>query len=154
MKKVRYISLILVLFLSSLSLYASSNEGDNNKELDIPEIVLEHLSDAYEWHVATYQGKHLSLPLPIIVKSGDTGEWYVGTAHNLPNNFFFDSQHHGKIYERHADGSTSRPLDLSVTKAVAQIWIVVAVLLIVFLSCARWYKKVNEKSEAPKCFLA
>ena len=53
MKKVRYISLLVVLFLSSLSLYASSNEGDNNKELDIPEIVLEHLSDAYEWHVAT-----------------------------------------------------------------------------------------------------
>ena len=75
MKKVRYISLLVVLFLSSLSLYASSNEGDNNKELDIPEIVLEPLSDAYEWHVATYQGKHLSLPLPIIVKSGDTGEW-------------------------------------------------------------------------------
>ena len=153
MKKVRYISLLVVLFLSSFSLYASSNERDKNKELDIPEIVLEHLSDAYEWHVATYQGKHLSLPLPIIVKSGDTGEWYVGTAHNLPNNFFFDAQHHGKIYERHADGSTSRPLDLSVTKAVAQIWIVVGVLLIVFLSCARWYKKVNEKSEAPKGFV-
>ena len=153
MKKVRYISLLVVLFLSSFSRYASSNEGDKNKELDIPEIVLEHLSDAYEWHVATYQGKHLSLPLPIIVKSGDTGEWYVGTAHNLPNNFFFDAQHHGKIYERHADGSTSRPLDLSVTKAVAQIWIVVGVLLIVFLSCARWYKKVNEKSEAPKGFV-
>ena len=55
MKKVRYISLLVVLFLSSFSLYASSNEGDNNKELDIPEIVLEHLSDAYEWHVSTYQ---------------------------------------------------------------------------------------------------
>ena len=63
---------------------------------------------------------------------------------------FFDAQHHGKIYERRADGSTTRPLDLSITKAVAQIWIVVAILLTVFLSCARWYKKVDEKSAAPK----
>ena len=109
----------MLLFFSSLSLYATNNGEADKKELDIPEIVLEHLSDAYEWHIATYEGKHLSIPLPIIVRSSETGEWYVGTAHNLPNNFFFDAQHHGKIYERHADGSTTRPLDLSVTKAVA-----------------------------------
>ena len=149
MKKVRYISFLLLLF-TSLSLHAASNGGEGKKELDIPEIVLEHLSDAYEWHIATYEGKHLSIPLPIIVRSSDTGEWYVGTAHHLPNNFFFDAQHHGKIYERRADGSTTRPLDLSITKAVAQIWIVVAILLTVFLSCARWYKKVDKKSAAPK----
>ena len=153
MKKVRYISFLLLLLFTSLSLHAASNGGADKKELDIPEIVLEHLSDAYEWHIATYEGKHLSIPLPIIVRSSDTGEWYVGTAHHLPNNFFFDAQHHGKIYERRADGSTTRPLDLSITKAVAQIWIVVAILLTVFLSCARWYKKVDEKSAAPKGFV-
>ena len=153
MKKVRYISLLMLLIFSSLSLYATNNGETDKKELDIPEIVLEHLSDAYEWHIATYEGKHLSIPLPIIVRSSETGEWYVGTAHNLPNNFFFDAQHHGKIYERHTDGSTTRPLDLSVTKAVAQIWIVVVILLTVFLSCARWYKKADEKSAAPKGFV-
>ena len=90
MKKVRYISFLLLLLFTSLSLHAASNGGEDKKELDIPEIVLEHLSDAYEWHIATYEGKHLSIPLPIIVRSSDTGEWYVGTAHHLPHNFFFD----------------------------------------------------------------
>ena len=48
MKKVRYISFLLLLLFTSLSLHAASNGGEGKKELDIPEIVLEHLSDAYE----------------------------------------------------------------------------------------------------------
>jgi len=52
-----------------------------------------------------------------------------------------------------ADGTTERPLDLSITRNVLQIWIVVALLLIVFLSCARWYKKRDKTSEAPKGFV-
>ncbi len=122
-------------------------------ELNIPEIVLEHLSDSYEWHIATFGDKSVSIPLPIIVRSSQTGNWYFGTKENLPENFFFDESHHGKIYEKMADGTTVRPLDLSFTKTVAQIWIVVIVMLTVFLSCARWYKKRDEKSQAPGGFV-
>ena len=130
-----------------------AGHGEGSEELNIPEIVLEHLADSYEWHIATYEGNHISIPLPVIVQSGETGEWFVGTAHHLPERYFLDSQHHGKIYEKMSDGSTQRPLDLSITKTVTQIWIVVAVMIVVFLSCARWYKKRDEKSEAPKGFV-
>jgi F-type H+-transporting ATPase subunit a len=51
------------------------------------------------------------------------------------------------------DGSVKRPLDLSITKAVCQIWIVVIILIAVFLSCAKWYKKHDCKSDAPKGFV-
>ena len=142
----------MALALLPMSLYANESE-EGSGELNIPEIVLEHLADSYEWHIATYEGKHLSIPLPIIVRSDTTGEWTVCTAHSLPEPFFFDSKHHGKIYERMADGTSVRPIDLSITKTVAQIWIVVAVLIIVFLSCASWYKKRDEKSEAPRGFV-
>lgn len=142
----------MALALLPMSLYANESE-EGSGELNIPEIVLEHLADSYEWHIATYEGKHLSIPLPIIVRSDATGEWTVCTAHSLPEPFFFDSKHHGKIYERMADGTSVRPIDLSITKTVAQIWIVVAVLIIVFLSCASWYKKRDEKSEAPRGFV-
>ena len=135
-----------------LPMSAWANEGGENKELDIPEIVLEHLADSYEWHIASYQGSHISIPLPIIVRSENTGEWHFCTAHSLPEPFFFSEEHHGKIYER-VGGEEVRPLDLSITKSVLQIWIVVAVLIIIFLSCARWYKKHDAKSEAPKGFV-
>ena len=108
-----------------LPMPALAEESGGGDELDIPEIVLEHLADAYEWHIASYEGKHLSIPLPIIIRSENTGEWHFCTAHSLPEGFFFSEEHHGKIYERMADGTEARPLDLSITKSVLQIWIVV-----------------------------
>ena len=151
MKQLR--SLFLLLLFALLPLAAGAQEKGGGEKLDIPEIVLEHLSDSYEWHIATFGGKSVSISLPIIVRSSETGQWTVCTAGSLPHNFFFDEQHHGKIYERMADGTTERPLDLSFTKTVAQIWIVVIVLIVVFLSCAKWYKKRDEKSAAPIGFV-
>ena len=151
MKQLR--SLFLLLLFALLPLAAGAQEKGGGEKLDIPEIVLEHLSDSYEWHIATFGGKSVSIPLPIIVRSSETGQWTFCTAGSLPHNFFFDEQHHGKIYERMADGTTERPLDLSFTKTVAQIWIVVIVLIVVFLSCAKWYKMRDEKSAAPSGFV-
>ena len=150
MKQLLTIILVLLAVLSSVQINASETEGE---KINIPEIVLEHLSDSYEWHIASYEGKHISIPLPIIVRSSSTGEWYVCTAHSLPEQFFFDETHHGKIYEKLPDGTRERPLDLSITKTVTQIWIVVIVLIAIFLSCAKWYKTRDEKSEAPGGFV-
>ena len=151
MKHFKSIILLLVAFLLVPVQHIHAEEAES-KELDIPEIVLEHLADAYEWHIASYEGKHLSVPLPIIVRSENTGEWHFCTAHTLPEPFFFSEEHHGKIYER-VGGEEVRPIDLSITKTVAQIWIVVIVLITIFLSCARWYKRHDAHSEAPKGFV-
>lgn len=161
MKRIKSI-LLFTLMLFCIT-PAMANEGEQKEEgLNIPEIVLEHLADAYEWHVASYEGKHLSIPLPVIVRSEQTGEWLFTTAHPIEEanhkgetyqGFYFDHEHHGKIYEKMADGTSVRPLDLSITKSVCQIWIVVIVLLTIFLSCARWYKKRDCKSEAPSGFV-
>lgn len=152
MKQIKSILLLVLFAVLPVQSFAAGN-GEGGEELNIPEIVLEHLADAYEWHIATYEGKHLSIELPIIVRSENTGEWHFCTAHSLPAGFYFDAEHHGKIYEKMSDGTSVRPLDLSMTKNVVQIWIVVAVLIAVFLSCARWYKKRDARSDAPRGFV-
>ncbi len=152
MKQLKSICLLLMVAFLPLSLYANEQEDE---KLDIPEIVLEHLADSYEWHIASYQGKHISIPLPIIIRSASDNpgqKWFFCTAHSLPEQFFFNEEAHGKIYER-VGGEVVRPLDLSITRNVLQIWIVVALLLGVFLSCARWYKKHDKKSNAPSGFV-
>lgn len=131
----------------------AADEGEKGATLNIPEIVLEHLSDSYEWHIASYKGKSLAIPLPIIVRSEATKEWHFCTASSLPANFFFNSDQHGKIYEKLEDGSVTRPIDLSITKSVAQIWIVVIILVCIFMYCARWYKRRDVTSPAPRGFV-
>ena len=135
--------------MALLPLPMMANEQQEGEVLNIPEIVLHHLADAYEWHIVS----DVSIPLPIIIRSSQTGEWHFCTAHSLPDGFFFNEEAHGKIYERMADGTIERPCDLSITRNVMQIWIVVALLLVVFLSCARWYKKHDKTSDAPGGFV-
>ncbi len=145
MNRIKSILLIIAVTLLPLNIRATETE----EAIDIPEIVLEHLSDAYEWHIAS----DVSIPLPIILRSSATGKWTFCTEKSLPQNYFFNHEKHGKIYENMPDGSVKRPLDLSITKAVCQIWIVVIILIAVFLSCAKWYKKHDCKSDAPKGFV-
>ena len=135
--------------MALLSLPTLADEQQEGEALNIPGIVLHHLADAYEWHIVS----DVSIPLPIIIRSSQTGEWHFCTAHSLPDGFFFNEEAHGKIYERMADGTTERPWDLSITRNVLQIWIVVALLLTVFLCCARWYKKHDKTSDAPSGFV-
>ncbi len=151
MKYIRSFLLLLMVAVLPLQLCAA-NEGQENG-LNIPEIVLEHLADAYEWHIASYEGKSIHIPLPIILRSEATGRWTFCTAETLPEPYYFDTAHHGKIFEKMNDGTSVRPLDLSMTKTVTQMWIVVAVLIGIFLFCARWYKERDEKSDAPKGFV-
>ena len=151
MKHLRLFLVFLILQLIPFPL--SAENSANNEKLNIPEIVLEHLSDSYEWHIATFGNTSISIPLPIILRSSLSGNWTICTLHSLPDNYYVDTQRHGKIYEKTADGSSKKPLDLSFTKTVAQIWIVVVVLIGIFLSCAHWYKSRNEQSNAPGGFV-
>ena len=73
LRKMRFILLGLVLLLTT-ALPARASEGEG---IDVKEIVLGHMADAYEWHITTIGGKHISIPLPVIVRSEATGEWHI-----------------------------------------------------------------------------
>lgn len=87
MKQIKSIFFLLLVAFVPLHVCAA-DDASKGEELNIPEIVLEHLSDSYEWHIVSYGGKHLSIPLPVIVRSEETGDWHICTSHNLPENFF------------------------------------------------------------------
>lgn len=162
MKRIKSIFLLLIAAIVATPIFAQEAEQKEEAAINIPEIVLEHLADSYEWHIASYQGKHISIPLPVILRSSNTGEWLFTTIEPIEEatkegkdykGFYLNEEAHGKIYEKLSDGTTERALDLSLTKSAVQIWIVVFVMLAVFLSCARWYRKRDEKSEAPSGFV-
>lgn len=54
MKRIKSILLFAFLLLSVLPMKANGG-GQKEEGLNIPEIVLEHLADAYEWHIASYE---------------------------------------------------------------------------------------------------
>lgn len=146
---------VLAVLALLFALHYNHNKSTDGKgtEIDIPHVVMHHLADDYVWHFATVNDFHLEIHLPVIIRSAVSGEWHFCTTNSLPDGFYQDSDRHGKIYETAPDGTSVRPLDLSITKLVAQLMLTVIVLLVVFTTCASWYKKRDESSPAPKGFV-
>ena len=108
---------------------AASDAGQADEEagLNVKEIVLGHIGDAYEWHMGSIGGHELSFSLPVIVRSPSSG-WHCFSSKHLHGGaeheglrIATEGEHAGKIVERQADGSDLRPLDLSITKLVVSL---------------------------------
>ena len=151
---------ILIIFLC-IGVQAYSEE--KKEELDVTELIMEHLADAYEWHIATFGHTHVSVPLPVIVKA-KAGGWHIfsssrfehGHASYAGFSLSAHGDHKGKIVEKDASGQEVRPLDISLTKNACSLLFSSTLLIIMVMSCARWYKKRQNKPEeiSPKGFVA
>lgn len=157
--KVKHLWAVCLLTVSLFLAPASVRASEGESSVDVKEIVLGHLGDAYEWHITTWKGHHVSIPLPVIVRS-ESGEWHCFSSarfheskDGMYQGFYLNNEANGKIYEMQADGVGVRPLDLSITKDVAQIWIVVILMAIIFLCSARWYKGRKPGDKAPGGFV-
>ena len=56
-------------------------ETGGEGEIDVNELIFGHIGDAYEWHVVSFGDTHLTIHLPVIVKSS-TG-WHVFCSSHL-----------------------------------------------------------------------
>lgn len=62
--------LVALIFLFSGSVFAQhieENQPSHEKPFNAGEMILEHVVDAYEWHILSYGDFHLSIPLPVII---------------------------------------------------------------------------------------
>ena len=126
---------------------ASGHEGEST-EINPKEIIFEHLGDAYGWEVPF--NHHVRMPLPIIVYGTDGlhvfssarlahGETYTdGSATFVIGGE--DSEYKGKVVEI-VEGKEVRPLDFSITKNVAALFISVILVAALILWLARFHRR-------------
>ena len=152
MRAGRIIAIVALLLFTSVSLRADTGaEVSSESSLDMEEYIFGHISDAYEWHIATVHGKHISIPLPCIII--DNGV-HVFSSSRLAHGASYEGYciapkgqaHEGKIV-RASDGK--RPFDISITKNVCGLIIDSIILVVLILLCARWYRKHDVLKEAP-----
>ena len=148
MRWVRIILLMLALVCSEISGRADIDAA----EIDVGEILFGHISDSYGWHITDWNGHHVSIPLPCIVRSS-TG-WHVFMSSKLEHGHEHEGlfiaeegRYEDKIVERGTDGELVRPFDISITKNVASLMFTAVLLIIIVLSTARWYRKHDTAQE-------
>lgn len=153
MRRLRFLSLCFMLLCS----FSVGAWAETKLDFSVKDVIVGHLSDSYEWHMASWDDFHLTIPLPVIVKGEESG-WHCFSSSKLTEagskgyeNFYINPTD-GKIYE-HVGNRSVRPLDLSITKNVVQIWIAALLLLVIFLRCAHWYKRKSASSDSPGGFV-
>ncbi|MEY3412948.1 MAG: synthase subunit [Bacteroidota bacterium] len=163
-----FLLVLLFVLVTKISVHAEEGHGQvGAEEKFVPsEMIIHHISDSHEWHIATIGHNHITIPLPVILyfeidgKSGwdffmssqfhAEGFDHEGERHeSLPVDGGFKLDHHGHIfYEK--DGKPFGPakiIDLSITKNAASIMLSFVLLLFVFLSVAKGFSK--NKGKAP-----
>ena len=144
---------------------AESGHGEAaEEEFNATEYILEHVSDSHDWHILTTKdGHHVAVPLPVILYSKHSGLHIFSSkhiAHGHSHDGFqmghgsielvnkkgetVEKSLNGKIIEVDEHGElveAGLPLDFSITKNVFMMMLSVIILLWVFLSLARSYKK-------------
>ena len=140
---------------------ASEAEGE---KFDAGKMIVEHISDAHDWHLWGEHEHAVSVPLPIILKSETGLHFFMSSAfhhddegkHVVENNGQRFVMMHNHIYyaadSANAEGSfvalnekgestNAAPLDFSITKNVFAMLVSIALLLWIFLSVAKAYRR-------------
>ena len=119
-----------------------ADQVGHDGELNVAEIIFEHIGDEYEWHITEWKGKPIAIPLPCIVF--ENGLHFFTAHHAEDHGYTFNED--GKLVNALTG---ERPLDLSITKNVLALMMSTFLLLFVVLWTARWYRKHDALKEAP-----
>lgn len=162
----RTIQFLFSLSFLILPLMASASGGHSesaDKEFSATELINSHIGDSHEFHIADWNGHAISLPLPIILWTDNGLEIFSAsefhhdnTGHHVAKEkfvryneviFYADKFETLKEEDKSAFNFAARPLDFSITKNVFSMLMSVIILLVLFITVARSYKK---NSMAPK----
>ena len=141
--------ILLIIFTFGLSVYPLSAASDSEQEpaeLNVGELIFEHVLDAHDWHILTWKGHHISIPLPVILYSPEKGlDVFISSKfHHGHSSYQGYKLEHGHILSE--DGS--KFYDFSITKTVAAIIISIILLCWIFITAAKSY--TTNKGKAPK----
>ena len=153
MNKLKHILSLTLLLLCFMPVMANEEGG----KVDVNGTVLGHIKDSYEWHIYGSHENAVAIPLPVIVHSS-TG-WHTFLSDKILEGKVYEGltiaeegPNAGKIVEKLGNVEQS-VFDISITKTVCVLFIDSALLLLIVLLSARWYKNRKPSDEAPKGFV-
>lgn len=139
---------------------STSHNAKQSEEFNAGQMIIDHIIDNHEWHIATVGHTHISIPLPIILLDNGKLVMFCSSkfehGHASYKGYKLEIERNadkGKIVKvmpgtMVTDTTAGKPLDFSITKTVAGIFVSVIIMLIIFFSVARSYKR--NAGHAPK----
>ena len=137
------VALFLSVFALNILTVSANDEHEAKKEgFNAGELIIDHISDSHGWHLFG----DVAIPLPVIIYQPRNGLHIFSSSRFEHGHASYDGFRLEKNHIVAEDGG--KFYDLSITKNVASLLIVVALMLLVFLSIAKRYSQ--NKNTAPK----
>lgn len=149
-----------VTYAGSQEATSESTHGEDQNEFNAGTMIIEHIIDSYEWHIATIGHTHISIPLPVILI--DNGKFHVFSSakfhhgqesykgYKIESAKGFNKGRIVKVYPgtMETNAAAGKPIDLSITKTVLGIFVTFILMLLIFFSVSKAYKR--NAHHAPK----
>lgn len=119
------------------------------------EMIMEHVVDNHEWHIANIGSLHLTIPLPVILfYDGQLYTFCSSRFHNETHSYLgfrleTGGPHKGKIVRAGEHGESAGAAsvyDFSITKTVLAILMSTLMLILIFVSVANAYRRNRDKA--------
>lgn len=139
-----------------------SNNKEEEKEFDATELIMHHISDSHDFHIADINGESISLPLPVILWTNNGLVTFMSSEFHHDNSGMHAVEKggmkfvrlHDEIYYANAEGGitaneeghaeNSKPWNFSITKNVFTLMLSSLLMLLIFIPAARSYKKSEQ----------
>lgn len=167
---IRSLVLVVVFMISSSGVAFAQGELEDSSAFNPKELINSHVWDAHDFHIADWNGKPITLALPIILWTDNGLTTFSSSAFHHDNtgtvvveangqefvrykeHIFYADRFSEEIFEEASTLGRSflydeRPLDFSITKTVFSMILAAILMFLIFFFTARQYKK-NDK--APK----
>ncbi|WP_353195123.1 F0F1 ATP synthase subunit A [Parapedobacter defluvii] len=164
-KKISFLAIFAVLATFSVTNSAKaavadtaasvSHEAHGEEEFEPTKMIMEHISDAHDWHL----WGHTSIPLPVILYTDKGIEVFLSSEFHHGEHDYQGKYYTYRLVDKkkirvvgaggEVDEAASQNVwDFSITKNVASMFLAVILLLLIFTSVAGAYKK--REGKAPK----
>jgi F-type H+-transporting ATPase subunit a len=152
----------IIIFALSQVAFATNKENaeSDDNEFDMAGLIMHHIKDQYGWTLWSYtnhnkQEVYVTIPLPVIVYADGQLDIFLSSAFeqgkkvvNKGKNayilyhekIYLANIHNGLEYNEKHEVLNAKPLDFSITRNVAAMIIVAALMFVIFLIAAHRYK--------------
>jgi F-type H+-transporting ATPase subunit a len=120
---------------------------ETEEEFKFSEMIMHHVGDSHEWHLATIGHTHVTIPLPVILYSPDQG-LEVFSSSRFHNESLSYGDYTLDEHDHIVSQSGRKFYDFSITKNVASLFLSSVLLIVIFSSIAGAYTK--NRGKAPK----
>lgn len=165
------VTLTLAFALLPFLAFASADQAENESEekFNPTDMILHHIGDSHGWHFFGSGDNSYTLPLPVILWTDNGFVTFMSSEfhHDTEGEYIVEKDgmqfvnYHEKIYqleegaeslkfnEENYPENAAKPLDLSITKNVAAMFLTIILMIWFFFGLASFHKK---NKHAPKGF--